>query len=189
MALQILLAAGDEDRDRVETIGDTVSKLLGERDATVTVGHVLTEEEYERSVEAIAERIERTEQSEFAGRPETGSVNVSPKGGSALTSELEREQANLSPEEAAERVIGQKALIRDLMTALDDRGINSRVRGAIGDPAESIIEMIAELEPDFVIVGGRDRSPTRQAMFGSVSQQILREADCPIISVRSQDES
>ncbi|MCU4716822.1 universal stress protein [Halapricum hydrolyticum] len=49
---------------------------------------------------------------------------------------------------------------------------------------ERVVEMIDDLDADFVVISGRDRSPTRQAMFGSVSQEILRAAPCPAVSVR-----
>ena len=56
-------------------------------------------------------------------------------------------------------------------------------RGRIGDPAEEIIAVAAELDPRLVVVGGRRRSLAKQALFGSVSQEILREAEQPVVTI------
>lgn len=189
MALQILLAVGEEDSDRIETIAETVATIVGDREAAVRIGHVMTESEYERAVETIAEHVDRSGQAGLAGRPETGSLHVGASGESSVSSPFEREQSDLSTADAAKRIIGQKTLVRDLVDALGDRGLDSEIRGAIGDPAEKIEAMMDEFDPDFVVVGGRDRSPARQAMFGSVSQEIIRSARCPVVSVRSDETS
>lgn len=183
--LRILVAVGEADSDKIDTIAETVATIVGERESTVQIGHVLTEGEYDNAVETIAERTENSGQAEPTGRPETGSPHAGASGESSAGSAFEREQSQLPPAEAANRIINQKTLVRDLVTALDDRDIESEVNGAIGDPAESVIEMVENFDPTFVVVGGRDRSPTRQAMFGSVSQQIMRAASCPVVSVRS----
>ncbi|WP_049992427.1 universal stress protein [Halapricum salinum] len=188
MALELLLAVGAEDSDRIEAFAETATTVIGDRTARVTLGHVLTEGEYERAVDTIAEHVDRSGRSGVTGRPETGSLHVSVGGESVTASEFEREQSALSPGDAAARIIGQKTLVRDLTAALEDRGIDTEIRGAIGDPADAIVEMIEEVSPDFVVIGGRDRSPAQQAVFGSVSQQILRSVDCPVISVRSNDD-
>jgi nucleotide-binding universal stress UspA family protein len=187
MALKVLLAVGEEDSDRIETIAETVATIVGDREADLRIGHVLTESEYERAVETIAEHVDRSGGVGPAGRPETGSLHVGSSGGSSVTSEFEREQSELSAADAAKRIIGQKTLIRELVDALEDHGLDSEIRGAIGEPAAAIEEMMTDFDPDFVLVGGRDRSPTRQAVFGSVSQQIIRSARCPVVTVRATE--
>lgn len=183
--LRVLVAVGEADSDKVDTIAETVATIVGERESTVRIGRVLTEGEYDRAVETIAEHTDHSVQAEPTGRPETGSLHVGASAESSAKSTFEREQSQLSSTEAADRIINQKTLVRDLVASLDDRDIESEVNGAIGDPAESVVEMMENFEPTFVVVGGRDRSPTRQAMFGSVSQQIMRAASCPVVSVRS----
>lgn len=56
-------------------------------------------------------------------------------------------------------------------------------RGRVGDPADEILTAAEELDPRFVVVGGRNRSPARQAIFGSVSQTIVRKATQPVVTV------
>lgn len=69
----------------------------------------------------------------------------------------------------------------DLDTGLID------ARGAVGDPAEEILGLADELDPRYVVVGGRKRTPAKQALFGSVSQEIVRKADQPVVTTM-QDE-
>lgn len=56
-------------------------------------------------------------------------------------------------------------------------------RGRIGDAAESILDTAEELEPRYLVVGGRRRSPVGKAVFGSTTQTVLLGADCPAVSV------
>lgn len=183
-SLQLLIAIGEADIDRVETIAESFSKLLGEREGDVVLSHVLTPTEYDRALETLSERVDQSDRTLSTGRPETASLHVSTSGERGLTSELERDQSQLSPSDAARRILGQKTLIRETVAALEDVGLTVEVRGAIGDPAEEVDVMMEEMRPDFVIVGGRDRHPAKQAMFGSISQQIISSANCPVVSVR-----
>lgn len=54
--------------------------------------------------------------------------------------------------------------------------------GRIGDTAEEISALANELDARFVVVGGRNRSVARQAMFGSVSQSVMRRVDKPVVT-------
>lgn len=86
--------------------------------------------------------------------------------------------------EVIERILDSKTLIQNLVMALDEADIKYEVRGAVGDPAERVVAMAEDCDADFVVVGGRDQSSTQQALFGSVSQEILESVHCPVISIR-----
>lgn len=53
----------------------------------------------------------------------------------------------------------------------------------VGTPADEMLEAAESLEPRLVVVGGRRRSPARQALFGSVSHAIVRGAEQPVVTV------
>lgn len=60
-------------------------------------------------------------------------------------------------------------------------------RGAIGDAADSILGTAADLDPDYVVIGGRRRSPVGKALFGSTTQTVLLEANQPVVSVMREE--
>lgn len=57
------------------------------------------------------------------------------------------------------------------------------VRGGVGSPAEEITAITREVEPRLVVVGGRNRSLARQALFGSVSQSVIRNVERPVVTI------
>jgi universal stress protein A len=54
-----------------------------------------------------------------------------------------------------------------------------------GDPAESIIEAARSEGADMIVVGSHGRAPLSRALIGSVSDQVVRHAPCPVMVVRS----
>ncbi|WP_178916005.1 universal stress protein [Natronomonas gomsonensis] len=71
-----------------------------------------------------------------------------------------------------------------LSLALDEAGIEHRIRGEIGEVADRIISVANETNTDMLFVGGRKRSPTGKAVFGSTSHHVLMNAPCPVTFVR-----
>ncbi len=76
---------------------------------------------------------------------------------------------------------------RKISEALDDAGVTYSIRGAVGDHAEEIVEAAEAVDADRVIVGGRRRSPAGKAVFGSVAQEVMLSAPCPVTFVRDDD--
>lgn len=73
---------------------------------------------------------------------------------------------------------------RKLAKALDDAGVKYTVRGAVGDHAGEVVATAESVGADRVVVGGRQRSPTGKAVFGSVAQDVMLSAPCPVTFVR-----
>lgn len=87
---------------------------------------------------------------------------------------------SMSPDEV-------EALAARLVTEASD-GITdaSEAIGRIGDPAKEIIEHANDVDASYVVVGGRSRSPVGKALFGSVTQSVLLDADCPVLAVMNE---
>lgn len=52
-----------------------------------------------------------------------------------------------------------------------------------GRIAESILSVTEELDPAYLVLGSRKRTPVGKVLLGSVSQPILIEADVPVVTV------
>ena len=85
-----------------------------------------------------------------------------------------------TPDAVAER----HAATRALAEALDEAGVAHSIRGAVGDHADEVVAATAAVEADRVVVGGRRRSPTGKAVFGSVAQEVMLSSPCPVTFVR-----
>ncbi|GAB3882115.1 universal stress protein [Terrabacter terrigena] len=55
----------------------------------------------------------------------------------------------------------------------------------VPDVASAILGKIKEIAPDLVVIGARRRSPVGKAFLGSVTQNILLDADVPVLVVKS----
>jgi nucleotide-binding universal stress UspA family protein len=86
----------------------------------------------------------------------------------------------IDPDEVASR----HATVRELTDAFDDAGIEFTVRGRVGPHGESIVQLAKEVRADRVVVGGRKRSPTGKAVFGSTAQEVMLNAPAPVTFVR-----
>lgn len=86
-----------------------------------------------------------------------------------------------NPDEVAAR----HATIRSLSDDLDEADVGYAIRGAIGDHGETIVDLAEDVTADGVFVGGRQRSPTGKAVFGSTAQEVMLSAPCPVTFVRS----
>ena len=63
----------------------------------------------------------------------------------------------------------------------DDEDVQTE--GRVGEPADEIRQFAEENDARFVVIGGRKRTPVGKAVFGSVTQSILLNADAPVVTV------
>jgi len=77
--------------------------------------------------------------------------------------------------------------VREVVRALEASGVSADVDGRVGDPGSVVAAVADSLAADRVVVGGRDRSPTGKAVFGSTAQDVLLSAPCPVTFVRQSE--
>lgn len=94
------------------------------------------------------------------------------KGGAAFS----REDA-----EANEAELGQ------VERTLTDAGVEHEVRGLIrGQEApDDILDVVAEVSAELVVIGLRNRSPVGKLLLGSNAQRILLESPAPVLAVKA----
>ena len=84
-------------------------------------------------------------------------------------------------------VARRHSTIRELARQFDDADVDVEIRGAVGDHGEAIVELATDVDADRVVVGGRRRTPTGKAVFGSTAQEVLLSAPAPVTFVRGED--
>lgn len=80
-----------------------------------------------------------------------------------------------------------KRFVRDfvLETEVDVDENRLDPRGRVGDITAEILAEAAELDPRYLVISGRRRSPAGKAVFGNTAQRILLNADCPVVTQMS----
>lgn len=78
--------------------------------------------------------------------------------------------------------------VNELSERLDGLGIENTTYGGVGDVGTEVIELARQLDVDFILIGGRERSPAGKAIFGSTAQSILLNAPMPVISCMVSNE-
>jgi nucleotide-binding universal stress UspA family protein len=78
----------------------------------------------------------------------------------------------------------QNTTVEAAAQTLRESGVDFSVQASTGDPGNELVSYIGSSDVDHVFVGGRKRSPAGKALFGSVSQQVLLNADAPCTLVR-----
>lgn len=81
---------------------------------------------------------------------------------------------------------GYEEDLEEVSDRLEADGLEHTVRAlARGlSPADDIIRVATEIEAGLIVVGLRSRSPVGKALLGSVTQTILFDAPCPVLTVK-----
>lgn len=56
-------------------------------------------------------------------------------------------------------------------------------RGRIGEPKEEIVQEANSMQPRYLVIGGRQRTPVGKMLFGSTTQSVLLHVDQPVVTV------
>ena len=60
-------------------------------------------------------------------------------------------------------------------------GVETETEVLEGDPAEQIVELASLRDVDLIVVGSRGLGPVAGTLLGSVSREVLRHADRPVL--------
>mgnify|MGYP006284729065 CR=1 FL=1 len=75
----------------------------------------------------------------------------------------------------------QLSSVRHVTDFLEERGLTVDVTESSGDPADQLLEVAQDEDADLIVVAGRKRSPTGKALFGSVTQSVILNAERPVM--------
>ena len=77
--------------------------------------------------------------------------------------------------------IHQLAAVRQARDRLEDAGVEVSLLEESGEPSKAVIRRAGEIDADLISVAGRQRTPAGKALLGSVSQEVLLNADRPVL--------
>ena len=95
-------------------------------------------------------------------------VNVEPA--SPLELAEQKESVTRIPEECRRKA------------AAEDVSASSRIE--VGSPAETIVEMAVRERFDLIIIGSRGHSRLKTLFVGSVADEVMEQASCPVLLVK-----
>lgn len=100
-----------------------------------------------------------------------------------------REQLDMdqTSEATPDSIARRHVTVRGLTNSLADAGIDHTAYGRVTrdeSVGEAILGLSDDVDAAMILVGGRHRSPTGKAIFGSTAQEVLLNADCPVTFVR-----
>jgi nucleotide-binding universal stress UspA family protein len=91
-----------------------------------------------------------------------------------------------SPEAEQEQVLTYRPRLDEIEQRLTGAGIPHTVRRLIRglSPAEDLISVAKEHQADLIAIGIRRRSRTGKLLMGSNAQEVLLNAECPVVAVK-----
>jgi nucleotide-binding universal stress UspA family protein len=86
-----------------------------------------------------------------------------------------------NPNESAE---SQELLLGKLpWPETPDAGVRVEHRVAEGQPADEILRLARKVSCDLIVMGTHGRTGLNRLLHGSVAEEVLRKAPCPVLSV------
>jgi nucleotide-binding universal stress UspA family protein len=91
------------------------------------------------------------------------------------------------PEAAIDSPFSAEQTLDAVAQRFADRGLNAEIRQLppTADPAQTILDVAAEVDAELLVIGLRRRSAVGKIVLGSTSQRILLGADCPVVAVKA----
>lgn len=138
--------------------------------AKVTVLHVLTGDT-------------GTEVYYVTDQPASGASQepVDPSGGGPLVSSFAPSHPVVVRHDRGEIVRTQ---LQDLVRASSFTG-EWDVEVAAGNPADAIVRVAREAGADLIVMGTHGRTGLQHVLLGSVAEKVVRQAPCPVLTVRN----
>jgi nucleotide-binding universal stress UspA family protein len=77
-----------------------------------------------------------------------------------------------------------KAVVAEKIEKYDPSQFRFYIHARIGDPAEEILRLADEAHADLIVIGTHGRSGIERLLLGSVSERVVRHANCPVLVMR-----
>ncbi|MEK6978507.1 MAG: universal stress protein [Candidatus Hydrothermarchaeota archaeon] len=74
-----------------------------------------------------------------------------------------------------------EAYLQELKGVYGGEGIEVETRLRLGNPAREIVREARESDAYAIVIGTHNRSSVSKALFGSITNEVIRAAPCPVI--------
>lgn len=78
----------------------------------------------------------------------------------------------------------RKELIEDLVHEKGGKGVEVEAIVVMGKPVTEIVNVAKEQEMDMIVMGTHGRTGIPHIIVGSVAENLVRKAPCPVLTVR-----
>jgi len=86
----------------------------------------------------------------------------------------------IDPTDPVEQHLEELAHAREYLSG---RGLDADYRPAVGEPADTIVDVAEEAHADLIVVGTREPNIVARLLGQSVSQSVSRQAHCDVLIV------
>jgi nucleotide-binding universal stress UspA family protein len=74
---------------------------------------------------------------------------------------------------------------REALRTMSFPGVDIEYRLMEGEPVSTIVQVARETSSDLIVLGTHGRSGIMRVLLGSVAEGVLREAPCPVMTIKS----
>jgi len=93
------------------------------------------------------------------------------------------------PQYEKEREASSKIAIQQVSKEKISEGVNCQTIVVLGDPAYKIVALSSDENADIIIIATHGLTGWRKFIFGSVTEKVIRLANCPVLSIRVSPEN
>ena len=79
-----------------------------------------------------------------------------------------------------------ESILLSTVTSVKEAGTKARAQLDYGRPAHKIVQIAKEENSDMIVMGRSSRSFVARWLFGSVSDEVVRRAPCPVLVVKER---
>ena len=97
-----------------------------------------------------------------------------------VTIGIARSAGAIDPTDPPEEHVAELNHARDYLSA---KGIEAEFVPALGEPADTIVELAGERHADMIVVGTREPNVLERLLAQSVSASVARQAHCDVLIV------